>query len=197
MAIECVGTHCKRSAVFLFLAFLAVTATSATSSAQVAPRWEIFGGYSYRNFDSPTIGYASRSNLNGFNIEPTFNLNTQWSIVADVSGQYGSQLTVYNFLFGPQYSWRKEKSKFFVNGLFGKGQNTVNIKTETRNGFESVGLAVAAGGGYDRDLTPRFTLRVVEADYVHTHTFDASQNDVRVSTGLIFHFGQIGHRPKL
>jgi hypothetical protein len=197
MAIERVGIPCKRAVVFLFLVFLVVTTVSAFSLGQVAPRWEVFGGYSYRNIDSPTFGYASRSNLNGWNIEPTFNLSTQWSLLADASGQYGSQLTVYNFLVGPQYSWRKEKSKFFVHGLFGKAQNTVNIKTSTRSGFESVGRAVAVGGGYDLDLTRRFTLRVVQADYVNTHTFGVSQSDLRVSTGLIFHFGQVGRRPKL
>jgi len=197
MTIESVGVHCKRNAAFLILISLVVLAASSLTAAQVAPRWEIFGGYSYRSFDSTTVGYANRSNLNGFNIEPSFNITTQWSVVADVSGQYGSQLTVYNFMGGPQFYWRKEKSAFFVRALFGKGQNTVNIKTETRNGFESVGFAASAGGGYDRDLTPRFTIRVVQADYVHTHTFDVTQNDFRVSTGLIFHFGQIGHRPKL
>ncbi len=197
MAIERVGISCNKTVVFLFFVSFVVMAASSVSLGQVAPRWEVFGGYSYRNFDSTTIGYANRSNLNGWNIEPTFNLNTSWSIAADVSGHYGSQLTVYNFLIGPQYSWRKEKSKFFVHVLFGKGQNTVNIKTQTRNGFESVGRAVAVGGGYDLDLTPRFTLRAVQADYLNTHTFGLSQNDIRVSTGLVFHFGHIGRRPKL
>jgi hypothetical protein len=104
---------------------------------------------------------------------------------------------VYNFLIGPQYSWRREKSKFFVLGLFGKAQNTFNLKTSTRNGFESVGHAVAIGGGYDLDLTPRFTFRAVQADYVNTHTFGVNQNDIRVSTGLVFHFGHVGRLPKL
>jgi hypothetical protein len=197
MAIEGVGIPCKRAALFLFFVVLVVMAASTLGLGQVAPRWEVFGGYSYRNFDSTPIGFANRSNLNGWNAEPTFNLNTSWSIAADVSGQYGSQLTVYNFLIGPQYSLRREKSKFFVHGFFGKGQNTVNIKTSTRNGFESVGRAIAVGGGYDLDLTPRFTLRAVQADYVNTHTFGVTQNDIRISTGLVFHFGQIGRRPKL
>jgi hypothetical protein len=197
MAIERVGVPCKRTAVFFLFVFLVVLAVSGFSLGQVAPRWEVFGGYSYRNLDSPTFGFANRSNLNGWNAEPTFNLNTQWSLTAEVSGQYGNQLTAYNFLIGPQYSWRKEKSKFFVHALFGKAQNTVNIKTATRNGFESVGRAVALGGGYDLDLTPRFTARVAQADYVNTHTFGVSQNDLRISIGLVFHFGQIGRRPKL
>jgi len=197
MAIERVGVPCKRAVVFLFFVFSLVMTASSLSVGQVAPRWEVFGGYSYRRLDSPTIGFAGWSNLNGFNAEGTVNVTTRLSVTADVSGQYGSQLTVYNFLIGPQYSLRRNKSKFFVHGLFGKAQNTVNITTATRNGFESVGRAIAAGGGYDLDLTPRFTLRAVQADYLRTQTFGVTQNDIRISTGLVFHFGHIGRRPKL
>jgi hypothetical protein len=196
MTIERVGVPCKRAAVFLFFVFSAVMAVSSPSAGQVAPRWEFFGGYSYLRFDSPTLGYVNWSNLNGFNGEVTFNITTRWAVTADGSGHYGNQLTVYNYMLGPQYAFRRDKSKFFIHGLFGKAQNTVNISTSISNGFESVGHAYAVGGGYDRELTPRFTFRV-QADYLNTHTFGATQNDIRVSTGLVFHIGQIGRRPKL
>jgi hypothetical protein len=178
------------------LVFSAVIAVSSLSVGQVAPRWEFYGGYSYLRFDSPTLGYVNWSNLNGFNGEVTFNITTRFAVVADGSGHYGNQLTVYNYMLGPQYALRRDKSKFFVHGFFGKAQNTVNIATSISNGFESVGRAFAAGGGYDRDLTPRFTFRV-QADYLNTSTFGATQNDIRVSTGVVFHVGHIGRRPKL
>jgi hypothetical protein len=196
MAIERASIHFKKIAVSAFFLFFMIVAMASFSAAQIAPRWEAFGGYSYRLFDAPTIGFANRANLNGWNAEGAFNITTEWSIAADVSGHYGSQLTLYNFMIGPQYSWRKDKSKFFGHVLFGKAQNTVNITTATRGGVESVGRSVAAGGGYDRDLTPRFTWRI-QADYLNTHTFGNSQNDIRVSTGLVFHFRHIGRRPRL
>jgi hypothetical protein len=196
MTIARVGLPCKKVAVFSFLVFAAVTAVSSLSVGQVAPRWEFYGGYSYLRFDSPTLGYVNWSNLNGFNGEVTFNITTRFAVVADGSGHYGNQLTVYNYMLGPQYALRRDKSKFFVHGFFGKAQNTVNIATSISNGFESVGRAFAAGGGYDRDLTPRFTFRV-QADYLNTSTFGATQNDIRVSTGVVFHVGHIGRRPKL
>jgi hypothetical protein len=196
MAIERVGVPCKRAAIFIFLVFSTVMAASSLSAGQVAPRWEFFGGYSYLRFDSPRLGYANWSNLNGFNGEVTFNLKPQWGFTADGSGHYGNQLTIYNYMIGPQYSLRKDKSSFFGHVLFGKAQNTVNIPTATRNGFESVGRGVAAGGGYDRDLSPRFTFRV-QADYLNTSTFGATQNDFRISTGIVFHHGHIGRRPRL
>jgi len=196
MAIERVGVCCKRSAVFILLVLAVVVAVSSLSAGQVAPRWDFFGGYSYLRLDSPSFGYANWSNLNGFNGEVTFNITPQLGLTGDGSGHYGNQLTVYNYMIGPQFSLRRDKSQFFGHVLFGKAQNTVNIPTATRNGFESVGRAIAAGGGYDVDLTPRFTLRV-QADYLNTRTFGTTQNDIRISTGLVFHHGHIGRRPRL
>jgi hypothetical protein len=196
MAIERVGIPCKRAAIFLFFVSSVVMAATSLSTGQVAPRWEVFGGYAYRNVDSTTFGFVNRSSLNGFDAEGTFNIKPRWGVTADVGGQYGSQMTVYNFMAGPQYAKRGDKSKFFVHGLFGKAQDRVNITTAISSHVESVGRAIVAGGGYDRDLTPRFTFRV-QADYLRTDTFGTTQNDIRASTGLVFHFGHIGRRPKL
>lgn len=171
-------------------------AASSLSLGQVAPRWEVFGGYAYRSVDSTTFGFVDRSTLNGFDAEATFNIRPRWGVTADAGGQYGSQMTVYNFLIGPQYAKRGDKSKFFVHGLFGKAQDRVNISTSISSHFESVGRAFGGGGGYDRDLTPRLTFRI-QADYLRTQVFGATQNDIRATTGLVFHFGHIGHRPRL
>jgi hypothetical protein len=183
-------------AVFFFFLLSLVTTVSSRSAAQEASRWEAFGGYSYRRLNSTTMGFASDSNLNGWNAEGVFNITPVWGVVADLSGHYGSQLSAFDYMIGPQYSWHREKSRFFGHALFGKSQNTVNISTSLRDGFKSVGHAFAAGGGYDLELTRRFTVRV-QADYINTNTFGETQNDVRVSTGLVVHFGHIGHRPKL
>jgi hypothetical protein len=196
MAIERAGVPCKRAAVFIFLVSSVVMAASSLSAGQVAPRWDFYGGYSYLRFDSTTLGFANWSNLNGFNGDVTFNITPRWGVTADGSGHYGSQLTVYNYMVGPQYALRRDKSKFFVHGLFGKAQNTIDISTSIHGGFLSVGRSIAGGGGYDLDLTPRFTFRV-QADYLRTQTFGASQGNLRVSTGLVFHWGHIGRRPKL
>jgi hypothetical protein len=196
MAIEPVGIPCKRAAIFFFMVCSAVVISASLCVGQVAPRWEVFGGYAYRSVDSATFGFVNRSSLNGFDAEATFNIKPRWGVTADAGGQYGSQMTVYNFLIGPQYAKRGDKSKFFVHGLFGKAEDRVNISTSIASHFESVGRAIVAGGGYDHDLTPRIAFRV-QADFLRTNTFGTSQNDIRATTGLVFHFGHIGRRPRL
>jgi opacity protein-like surface antigen len=196
MAIERVGMLCKRAAIFIFMIVSVVPALSSLSAGQVAPQWEFFGGYSYVRFDAPPLGYPSWTNLNGFNGEVTYNITHNFGVTADGSGGYGSMITAYNYMIGPQYSLRKDKSMYFAHAFIGKAENTVGITTLIKSGFESVGRAFAFGGGYDRDLTPRFTFRVM-GDYLHTNTFGTTQTDVRVSTGLVFHIGHFGRRPKL
>jgi len=195
MTIELAPIH--RTALF-FVSLLVILAPEfAAAQTGVAPRWEVFGGYSYLRLDSTSFGFANESNLNGWNASGTFNLKLKFSATVDLSGHYGSQLSTFTYMIGPQYTWRRDKSKFFVHGLFGKMQDRVNITVGTKTGFEGVGRAFAGGGGYDWDWSPRITFRVVQADYIGGNCFGRTQNNIRVSTGVIYHFGQIGHRPRL
>ena len=180
------------------LAVLSITLfRPLVSRAQQGARLDVFGGFSYMRFDSPSIGYADYSNLYGWNASATGYIKLRFGVTVDLSGHYGSHLDVYNWMFGPQYTWRREKSRFFVHGLFGKDQTRANLPQPTRPYFESVGKAYGGGGGFDWDFSPRITIRVVQADYLRSNTFGATQNNVRVSTGVVVHFGHIGHKPRL
>jgi hypothetical protein len=187
----------RKTALFLFLLIVILAPGLLAAQTGVAPRWEVFTGYSYMRLDSKSFGFADYSNLNGWNASGTFNLNLKWSATLDLSGHYGSQLRDFTYMIGPQYTWRRDKSKFFVHGLIGKAQDRVDIAVGTKSGFQGVGRAFAGGGGFDWDWSPRLTFRVVQADYVGTNSFGTTQNNIRVSTGVIFHFGQIGHHPRL
>jgi hypothetical protein len=186
-----------RSRLVLFFFCLALITLPSSLMAQVAPRYEVFGGYSYMRFDSPSIGYADYSNLNGWNAGGTFNFKLQWGVAVDASGNYGSQLASYHYFVGPQYSLRRDKYKVFFHGLFGKAQNDVSISVPPRSVVKGVGRSFGGGGGFDWDFRPRFTIRVVQADYFNSSSFGATQNDFRISTGVVINIGHIGHHPKL
>lgn len=198
MAIAREGVPDKSRSVLAVLTFIfsLVVLASTLSAGQDVPRLEVFGGYSYLRLDTPVLGFADYANQNGWNVGATGNLTRAFGVAVDASGHYSSHLAVYNFLIGPQLSWRREKSKFFGHVLFGKGDDHLTIQQVGRSEFTSVGLAVAGGGGFDWDVTPRFTFRVVQADYLHTHTFATNENNFRVSTGLVVHFGSIGKHRK-
>jgi hypothetical protein len=52
---------------------------------------------------------------------------------------------------------------------------------------------MAIGGGVDFKVSQRFSIRPVKVDYLMTHfnelgTGAQNQNNLRVSTGVVFHF---------
>jgi Outer membrane protein beta-barrel domain len=173
------------------LSLVVVFLGSISAAAQNSPRIQVFGGYSYLRFDSPTLGFANAAGLNGFTVMAAFNLNRGFGVIAQASGNYGSQLNVRDFAFGPQILWPRGKMLFFAHGLYGRarGQDSVGtIMTDTGNTFE-------AGGGVDYELTHRFSIRVIQADYTYTKFFQQNQNNIRFSTGLVFHLGALKRRP--
>jgi len=180
--------------LFLFLFGL----TSAPLlRAQEAPRFDVFGGFSYLRFNAKTIGYPDYTNLYGWNGGAFGAITRRFGVAIDLSGNYGSEMSSYHFMIGPQYTWRRDRSKFFVHALFGKAQNNVSIVQPTRSGFESVGRSFGGGGGFDYDWKPKITIRVFQAEFFHDNTFGTTQNDPRVSIGVVYHFGHLGHRRKL
>ena len=115
----------------------------------------------------------------------------------------------YTYLFGPRLSFRN-RTRFtpFAQVLAGG----VYASAVTVNNCAGVGCAVlpventfafTGGGGLDIRLTHRISIRAVQAEYMLTR-FDgvangvstgssASQNDLRLSSGLVFSFG--GRQP--
>ena len=55
----------------------------------------------------------------------------------------------------------------------------------------NTGRAIAGGGGIDIPISTRFSLRAIQADFINTQTFSASQNNLRFSTGLVFRWGAV------
>ncbi|HXZ41894.1 MAG TPA: hypothetical protein VEG68_14215 [Terriglobales bacterium] len=183
---------------FLFTSFLfSLLLTSASMRAQQVPRFDVFGGFSYMRFNALTIGYPNDTNLYGWNLQGTGHIKWRLGVAIDLSGDYGSQISTYHFMLGPQYTLRRDKSNIYFHGLFGKAQNTVSIVQPTRSGFESVGRSFGGGFGYDYHWSDRISIRIFQVDAFHSTTFRKGQNDGRVSAGVVYHFGQIGHRRKL
>jgi hypothetical protein len=171
--------------------------SSSFAAGQQVSQWDVFGGYSYMRFDSRPIGFAGSSNLNGWNAAVAYNFTDALSLAADASGNYGNSISAYTYSIVPQYSYRWERSRVFAQFFLGKAQNTVNIQQPTRSGFESASLTLGGGAGYDWDYNDRYTIRAIQVDYLHAHTFDQSQNNIRISAGVIIHFGRTRKKRRL
>ncbi len=171
---------------------------SAFAAAQVPTSGNVFFGYSYYNANVS----GQRTSLNGWNGSVEGKFLPFIGVVADFSGYYGSQnvapcvvpvgsapgaciinanFTEHNYLFGPRASFSIGKIRPFAEVMIGAGHIHVN------DGGSDTALATAVGGGLDYKFFHLLGLRV-EGDYIHTDLFSIPQNNVRISTGLAFHF---------
>jgi len=184
-------------AVLVVLLFLAPAAAPAQDTAKA----EVFGGYSYLRAD------PSDMSLHGWNAAATVNISEWFGITGDFSGHYGSpsvrgfeipylDVNSHTFMVGPKVTWRAETVAPFAHFLIGASR----VSTSAFGyGDSATALAAAIGGGLDVRLTPSLSLRAVQVDYLMTRHdagpqiffsgIDDRQDNLRISAGLVFHFG--------
>jgi opacity protein-like surface antigen len=192
----------------LVFSLLILFSATASALAQESPRVEVFGGFSYLrdDWDSDDI-----RDLRGWNASVNYNLNSILGVKADFSGHYNNRTygfgvpvdiasyevreKDYTFLFGPQFSYRKnERIVPFAHVLLGVRRRTIStslydIGFETINdSFSDNAFSTAFGGGLDLKLTKRMAVRLVQADYLLSRFYGRTQNNLRIGTGLVVRF---------
>ena len=176
----------RKIAILIFL----LTAFAAFAAAQAPAAGNVFFGYSYYNTDLSTLG---RTSTNGWEGSLEGRILPFIGMVADFDGHYGSQNFVVsnvllnanvsenNVLFGPRVSFSAGKFRPFAEALFGIGHVNANaVGTNTS-------FATALGGGLDYRLLRPIAWRI-QGDYVQTRFFRTTQDNVRLSTGIVFRF---------
>jgi len=147
------------------------------ASAQLIPQGNVYLGGSLGTFETLTNG---RTNMKGWNGGAEWIVFPHFGVAVDASGYYRSGITEYDFLVGPRVSATFGKARPFAQLLVG-------LARVNENGLTENPLATGAGGGVDYKIFHNFSWRV-QGDYLHTHYLNASQNNLRVSTGLVFRF---------
>ncbi len=172
------------------------------ASAQDYPKAEIFGGGSVvcafcnRTAVLGSLGSPGAEGLGGWQASATGNLSKAFGIVGDFGGQtrssagrfaiFGTQAWQYEYLFGPQFSARRDRLTGFAHALFG-------VASLHAGGGSVSGFAMGFGGGVDINLTKRLALRAAQFDYIRHRLSVAgvstSQNDLRLGVGVVFKLG--------
>jgi opacity protein-like surface antigen/outer membrane protein OmpA-like peptidoglycan-associated protein len=199
----------------LLMPALIVCAQDSRGTKDGTPKAELFVGYSYlRAVPAPSDGNRLVW-LNGGSTSIAYNFTRHLGLVGDFGGFDDSQLlltgtgttpnssgTVYTYLFGPRYSFRNyERFTPFVQALFG-GIHASDVTLSS--GCMGAGctplpaensFAWTAGGGLDFNLRRHLAIRIIQAEYLMTRFQDystgstSSQNDMRLSSGIVFRFG--------
>ena len=146
----------------LALTFL-LFSTTVFAQNDTAPKVDIFGGYSWLNPGGNVGGIKLPGLKKGFGIESTYNFNKYAGISVDVDSHYSNIANLATLAVGPRLKFREEHFQPFLQALVGLHRLSVaGIGTDNR-------IGTVLGGGIDIPLTPRFGLRLIEADYVYGH----------------------------
>jgi len=177
----------KSAKVAFILLFL-----PAAAFAQIPTRGNVYFGYAYGSTDFSSAG---RTNLNGWNGSLEGKVLPWVGFVVDFSGLYGSQNTsaisgfnvnthLNSVVLGPRVSLPVGKITPFAEALFGASH-----RHDSATGFSEsdTSFATALGGGIDYRLIHGLGWRV-QADLLQTRFFSGTQNNFRLSTGIVLHF---------
>lgn len=178
---------------------------NAASSSDTHPAADVFLGFSYVRFNTNALGIHEDFKWMGFTGALAGNVNRWFSLVADF-GIYGLKDTpphttglAYTYLFGPQFTHRGKHWAPFAHALFGAASLSQVRVTQIPSGsaffnrsFSQNVFSTAIGGGLDVNINKVFSIRLIQAEYLLTKFTDGNkntQNNVRASAGLVFHFG--------
>jgi opacity protein-like surface antigen len=198
----------KWLAIFGVLGFLLLPARPA--AAQITPRYELGGAFTYLNYYPPD---NSRFSLIGWSVTFERNFKSYLSLIGDGAGVYKNQgivnqgsppvavilgkTQIYTGLGGPRIYPLKHRHKFIPFGqvLFGVGY--VRRIFPVNGGFPEItntssSFAWTAGGGIDWRLSSHWAVHAFEFDYLHTSFFggNPSQGSYRITTGMTYRWGQ-------
>jgi outer membrane protein OmpA-like peptidoglycan-associated protein len=186
--------------------------TLAVAQEQPAPKWELYGGYSfwYPGADVhgvlPTglVPVTSRldSNPRGAGASVTYDFTRHFGLTVDASDHWGisekgipgaccRDADLSTLSVGPKFTFRHSHFSPFLEVLVGDQR----LYPEGFHHIEKLGLM--AGGGLDINVTRHLALRPIRADYVMSSyrygpsatTPSTDLHGVRLQTGLVFMFG--------
>jgi len=189
----------------LSVSVVIILLVSAAAPAQdKPPAVEVYGGYSYLNFDlalSPVVN-PGRQNANGVGLNVAANLNRWFGVVGDFSYDAkdvddpnlpGLKFAARNlyFLAGPRLSARRERTTLFAEALVG----VVRMRADFGGVPKFTDLALGFGGGLDVNVNKRIAIRAFQFDYLPSRTTNDFTKDkvwlhhARAQVGVVLKLG--------
>lgn len=170
----------------LLTAALAGAAPRRAASASQGARADVFGGYSYT--------HAGEASLHGWGLSGSFPWRDSLSLVADLSGHYGSfagaDLGQLAFMAGARWTWRSGRLSPFAEGLLGGARTSASVDVAGASVSDSdTDWGLALGGGADYRLSDRWAARGL----VHLRLLrgeGALDTDPRIAVGVVYRLGR-------
>ncbi|GGH06369.1 OmpA family protein [Silvibacterium dinghuense] len=162
-------------------------------------RFDLAGGYNLIDANAPPASCQCFT-MNGAFVEGDFNFKKWLGVAGMVTAGHatdistlGQNLTLMTYMGGPRFLWNHSRLTAFGQFLAGGARGTGSyFPTSTGSKSSAESFAFSTGGGLDFNLTPRIAIRTFNAQYLRTefpNGSNGSQNQLQISTGIVFRFG--------
>ena len=188
-------------ATCIALAFALCLLGAYASAQTIQPKDEIFGGYSWLHPNGyADLGFKVPDIADGFDLSNTYYFPSTHNlgVLADGSGHFnsGKGTGVGYVLGGMQYKYHADTFSPFVRVFVGAAHlSPFGPPSEWK-------VAVGGGGGFDLTITPRFSIRLAQVDYIYSNYnprflsgHDTQWNSIRLAAGLIVNLGSYYNPP--
>jgi hypothetical protein len=179
-----------------------IAVLSAVGWAQIPTSGNVFFGYSYSHGQTFSPLGVHGTNMNGWEATAEGKFLPWLGVVADFDWHYGGtdlfgcagplcvprkfrlNASRHTIVFGPRASISIGRYAPFAEFLLG-----IAHQTDTGGGFSNsdTGFSTVFGGGLDYKLVKGVAWRV-QGDDIRTSFFGGTQSNIRISTGIVFHF---------
>jgi outer membrane protein OmpA-like peptidoglycan-associated protein/opacity protein-like surface antigen len=205
------GRLARVLAMLATIAVLCAFSTVAAAQDQPAPKWELYGGYSFWHPGADVHGVlplgltplTSRLEVNprGAGVSATYDFNRWFGLTLDTSTHWGSgeatlgrridDAAFSNLSLGPKVTFRSHRFSPFLEALVGDHR----LMPDAFHDIDKIGFML--GGGLDINFNRHVALRLFRADYVMSSyrygpaatTPSTDLRGVRLQAGLNFMFG--------
>ena len=185
--------------IVLMLIGFSASAIFAPAAKAQDEKFEFGVDYNYVRANGPPGGCGCFS-MNGGNAWAGYRLTDGVSAVGEFSAQHagnidgsGEDLTLFSYLFGPRYTFRKsDRWQPFGEVLLGGAHATGTFEPSFSGASGSFNsFSLVAGGGLDIHIVRHIDIRAIDADYYLTrfpNGVNGRQNNLRISAGVVFRF---------
>jgi len=195
----------------MVVAVLCGVGTLVAAQDQPAPKWEVFGGYSflYPNTDLHAmfpggllpVSSPLESNPRGLGASLTYDFNRWFGLTLDGSTHWGSgesslgkkvdDAGFNNISFGPKVTFRRTHVAPFLEALVGDNR----LAPDAFHAINKLGFMI--GGGLDFKVSKHVALRLPRVDYVMSSyrygppatTGSTDLRGVRAQAGVVYTWG--------
>ena len=170
-----------------------VLMATVSARAQENRGFDVSGNYQYVRINAGNG--APAANCQGGSGSFAVYLTSQIGVVGDFGGckitglPAGATSHEINYLFGPRvYFPTHGRLNPYVQALFGGDRASATVTGVGSNSINA--FAMTFGGGADITLTRHVSLRAIQVEYFYTHFSGASQNNMRLQSGIVYRFGR-------